>query len=336
MRRLAPIVFALVSTAAAGCPRQNVDLGTPRDASTEDAGAPIDAAPPQPPDAGPPPRELIWLAAGPLESPWALALDANNAYVTGAAGDGRVLQIPLDGGPVVQIASTPGGSLWIAVDATDIYWLELQGLMKAPIGGGAVTTLASPPVGGSNALALDATNVYYTTRDGNVESVPKAGGPITVVATSQTGASGIATDGTTLWWANFADDGGIMSAPAGGGTPMLAETVPFARDGLALHGADLYYMSEASGAPYLARKPLAGGAPTMLANWSESGRAGNLATDGAHVWFWQPACAIGKVAVGGGAAEVHSYPGLGCPRFYAVDDTNLYFTTELGLARLPK
>jgi hypothetical protein len=329
MRRLAAAVLVLAACLfVAGCPEHSVELGDPNDAGS--ARTPDAATLPQ--------RDLIYRTSDTLERPWGIVVDADNAYITGAGSHGRVLQIPLDGAPNVFISHDPSPSLSIAVDETHVYWLAVDAIRRAPIGGGPITALTAETLGGGfNLFALDATRVYYTTFADTVESVAKAGGPIAVLATDQAGASGIATDGTRLWWANFAGEGAIMTQPTAGGAPTLFQPVAGPRNGLAVAGGSVYYLSEGDATRYVARAPAAGGPATMLHSWSSSARGSNIAVNSTHVYFQQPDCAIGKAALDGSTFEVRSYPAaLGCPNAYAVDEEHLYFTSDLGVARVPK
>jgi sugar lactone lactonase YvrE len=71
----------------------------------------------------------------------------------------------------------------LAVDGTSVYWTNLYGgsIVKVPLDGGAVVTLAS---GQNNpwAIAVDATNVYFTTSDnvGNNNARIFAGGVLRI------------------------------------------------------------------------------------------------------------------------------------------------------------
>jgi hypothetical protein len=58
-------------------------------------------------------------------------------------------------------------ALGMAMDSTSIYWNGSATILKVPVGGGCVTTLAS----GQNlptAIALDATSAYWLTGNGNL------------------------------------------------------------------------------------------------------------------------------------------------------------------------
>jgi hypothetical protein len=86
------------------------------------------------------------------------------------------MSVPIDGGAASTLA-TGRSALLIAVDATSVYWARhgdsaCQGtVVKVPVGGGILTTLASglaSPYG----VAVDGTSVYLTDLvDGNILKV---------------------------------------------------------------------------------------------------------------------------------------------------------------------
>jgi len=82
----------------------------------------------------------------------------------------KVLSVPLSGGTPTSLASTANASAQgIAADDTNVYWSEQPNgtggqcavIMKAPIGGGASTTLLVTQLY-PNALATDGTNLYWS------------------------------------------------------------------------------------------------------------------------------------------------------------------------------
>jgi hypothetical protein len=82
----------------------------------------------------------------------------------------------------VTLASTPGTALAIAVDGANIYWIASEptdgatsSVLKVPVGGGSVTTLASmqPTVDAPLSVAVDETSVYWATSNGVMKLTPK-------------------------------------------------------------------------------------------------------------------------------------------------------------------
>ncbi len=144
-----------------------------------------------------------------------MALDATNLYVTAydaldnVSGNDRIIQIPLDGGTPTTLASTPrqqGDGPYeiydIAVGATNVYWLDPGVVRSVPIGGGAVTAVATG-LAGPMRLAVDDQAVYWTdAADGTVNKAPLDGGPRTVLARCQQWPTSIAVDGTSVYWTN--------------------------------------------------------------------------------------------------------------------------------------
>jgi hypothetical protein len=102
------------------------------------------------------------LASG-LEEADGIAIDSQNVYATSIAPNGGVvIKVPLDGGAVTTLAYG-NGSGDVHVDATSVYFIGYpNGIVKVPIGGGVPATLA--PGAQPEALAIDAANVYFVNR----------------------------------------------------------------------------------------------------------------------------------------------------------------------------
>ena len=162
--------------------------------------------------------------------------------------------------PVV-LASGQGSSIWevpwypymggggdgeldgpdrLAVDATDVYWLNLRGeVMRVPIAGGtAVRVAATEP--NPAWIALDAEFVYFSTLEGEIFRVKKtSGSPFRLVSTGMTSGGRLALERTNALPVNpyplelsvaagqliWSDGSGVYACPASG-----CEGVPAAID----------------------------------------------------------------------------------------------------------
>lgn len=192
-------------------------------------------------------------------TPHDIAIDANNVYWTDGAA---VWQIPKSGGTPMMLAQ---GTLTsgVAVDSSNVYWADEVGggdagptntglILKTPIGGGTITTIATDqniPLG----VQVDATNLYWvnqgdvTTADGMVMKAPLAGGSPVTLAMGQDTIFDLAIDSNAVYWNNWGQQtdnppkttGGLYSVPLGGGTAttIAAQVQPYA---VAVDGTSLY------------------------------------------------------------------------------------------------
>jgi hypothetical protein len=87
----------------------------------------------------------------------------------------------------------------IAVDGTSVYWATSAAVMKVPLGGGPITTLASGAVGVSR-MAVDAVSAYWTYDSGDIMKVPIGGGAVTTLASTQCNLGYIAVDSTSVYY----------------------------------------------------------------------------------------------------------------------------------------
>ena len=82
-----------------------------------------------------------------------------------------VMKAPLDGGRPATLAKVTGPGFGIAVDATHVYWVTVNAVMRVALAGGSEETLAAT---GGSGIAIDETSVYFTDHasPGNVSKVP--------------------------------------------------------------------------------------------------------------------------------------------------------------------
>jgi hypothetical protein len=121
-------------------------------------------------------------SAGQQISGGSITVDANNVYWTisvyalengtTVCTVGTVAAVPIGGGTPTLLASGQNGPDAIAVDGTDLYWVNVGStgndgsVMKLPIAGGDAITLASQQAQPTS-IAVDDTSVYWTTEEPN-------------------------------------------------------------------------------------------------------------------------------------------------------------------------
>jgi hypothetical protein len=287
---------------------------------------------------------LIFDAAGLDLNPWGIAVDATDAYITdGAAPNGKVLRVPLDGSPATELTTGQYLPSAIAVDATDAYFTTPTAVMKVPVTGGPAV-VASPGKDASFAgIVVDATNVYWTnySNGGSTMFLPKAGGPATAVDTGGAYPSGIVVQGGSIYWALFGSDE-IKTAPiAGGPATVFASGQNAPRTGLAADSTHLYWITEGDIPNRLVKAPLAGGPPVVVAvSPSDASGPQSLLVDATHAYFiGAPGfdCGIVKVELATGTVSNLLLGGsIGCPMFLAADAASLYYTSRAGITKIVK
>ena len=144
--------------------------------------------------------------------------------------DGTVWQGTVNGATPIQLASNQSGPSTIGFDATNVYWVNLGPLgtanfpalnsgtvMRAPIGGGSLTTIASSQ-SVPFSLAVGAGNIYWTdyglSAPGLIMSAPANGGITVPLVSGLDDPSALAISGSTLYWtiANSSPNKGAIMA----------------------------------------------------------------------------------------------------------------------------
>lgn len=148
----------------------------------------------------------VVLASG-QGTPQGIAADATHVYWS---TEDTVKSMPLGGGPVTVIASGQPRAGGIALDATSVYWgNRFDGrVMKAPLGGGAATTLFAPGASGVVGVlnvTVDAESVYWSATgeqlgSGSVMKAPLDGGAATTLVSGLSSWGALAVDEGHVYW----------------------------------------------------------------------------------------------------------------------------------------
>jgi hypothetical protein len=129
-----------------------------------------------------------------------IASNGTSVYFTGGTDGQSILKVPVGGGAATTLASGQPHPFGIALDGANVYWTNMGSSGRAQ--GTGVPGLAPP------------------TNDGAVMKVPLGGGTVTTLASCQSIPMGIAVDATSVYWITAAPlaaelpDGGI--APENG------------------------------------------------------------------------------------------------------------------------
>jgi hypothetical protein len=150
----------------------------------------------------------MWRRTG----PFGVAADSSGVYVANPYNDPpddppQVKKVPLAGGSVTSLATSPSGTgpYYLALDDSYIYWTAhataTGAIMKTAKDGSSSTPIASNQ-DRPYAIAIDSTTAYWTNLSGTVMKVSLSGGTPTLLATGQPTPTGIAVNGSSVYWVN--------------------------------------------------------------------------------------------------------------------------------------
>jgi hypothetical protein len=158
-----------------------------------------------------------------------IAVDSSSVYWTTYVTY-NVVKGPIAGGaPIVLAGSRPSLPHHVAVDATNVYWVEGADIFFVPKGGGAPAALISGI--SADLMILQGGFLYYSVNKGvgapgtGIFRVPVSGGTPVAIATGLLLVSTLTTDGTTVYWSDGTNDLNILRrAPAAGGGRFVSLT----------------------------------------------------------------------------------------------------------------
>ncbi len=245
----------------------------------------------------------------------------------------------------VALATAMARPWGIAVDDTGVYAANCGNshgpgsIVKVPLDGGAVATLAANPYPMDTgqdcyaiATAIDTTNLYWMSYGPGafVARMPLVGGPVTVLTTEdiENYWFGMAVDATNLYWST---ESTVMRLPLDGGAPVTLAPPPagWQMSGIAVDATSVYWV----GPQGIMKTPIDGGPAVALA---PATNPNGLAVDGANVYWGESSTgALMSVPIDGGAPAAWA-AGLGTPVAIALDATRIYWTTGAGVLELPK
>lgn len=216
------------------------------------------------------------------------------AFVASSAGlliadVDRIKQLSFVAGSMpVTVAADSEAIAALTFDSNWVYWdSAVNGsVRKAPIGGGTVTTVATPPAaqagaGGPIHLASNG-DLYWVSAGSLLLSVPAAGGTLNVVGLGPSNPANLIIDSSNAYF------GGIMKVPLSGGMPAVLVSVgpstaypPLALD---IATSMLYWLDGG-----ISKVPTAGGSVMpVLDITTPIGSSPTLALDGASVFWTEP------------------------------------------------
>jgi hypothetical protein len=243
-----------------------------------------------------------------------LALDVDDVYFASFSSLARVSK----GGGTPSAIASGSYSVPIAVDATHVYLFDGtdRHLFKINKLGGTPYALGGAETGVPQALEVVGGYVYWTAYPGGAKRVSVAGGAVETLSDASQYPLGMAVDATHVYWSNLIGQS-IARAPIGGGANEVIATGLLAPNHLSVQGSELFYgdvstiqaipksggaarvVTDAlpldatvdathvywtsSTARRVARAPLAGGSPEVIADELHSPLS--IAVDSTHVYF---------------------------------------------------
>jgi hypothetical protein len=231
----------------------------------------------------------------------------------------------------------------IVIDQTYAYWISVNSspnaIMKVPLVGGSVTTLASFPAGPSYltpvGITVDSNNVYWTAGGqsaGAIQKVPLSGGTATTYAnTLAQYPVGIVVDSSKIYWADYGVSA-VRSMPLSGSsspTTIASNQNPsvVVIDTNNIYWNKDYYNPLTMSNPGIMKAPLAGGTPTMLVT---NDVAQTFTIDATNVYWISTQNSLKKIPIAGGATTTLANVLVSQQNHFIIstDGTNVYWVND--------
>jgi hypothetical protein len=295
------------------------------------------------------------VASGIQLTPSNLVSDGTNLYwLTSEGTGGPLLSMPVGGGAISTVVSAQLGGGFLAVDDTNVYFIDETGAVsRVPKGGGPSTPIIKLTDSGLTALGdrLYWREISPGTQASVIKTVPLKGGTVSTLADLPASVSGeaLGVTKTTGFFGGFTSPG-LYAFPLGSGGPVDGGSVPnlTGRCQFLISDTDAVYCggyfgptSGTAPAGSLIRVESSGSA-TVLGNILAGGGgidagAGGVAYDATDV-YWADPITVGtimKVSKTGGTPVTLAKDTN--PVAVAVDDTAVYWSDVGGnIMRLAK
>ena len=253
---------------------------------------------------------------------------AATSYTAMTDENGAVIVVDLADGTVRTLASGRSGGDRLAIGPGDAYWMEIGGLVRAPLDGSGPPEAVLSIVASAFDTMFDGSTLYFAYYRDSTHTVVASladGAGTAVDLTGDVSPLFFAGDTRQLYWTDCAG-GGVFGVPKGGGSPqLLADAIcPY---GIATDGVDLYYADvygDVGGGSHLEgllRVPVNGGTSTVVSEDAQPST--NLAMDEQSVYFGGGDGSLNRVPKSGGAAERLA---AGPVQNVALDGTCVYWT----------
>ncbi|MFH2007580.1 MAG: kelch repeat-containing protein [bacterium] len=256
-------------------------------------------------------------------------VDATGVYWTDWT-NGFVYTVPHGGGTPVAIAPGQSEAFGLVGDGSYIYFTTsgVGDIKKVPVGGGAVTTMAS--LGYSNYplhIRLVGSDLYWDNpNSGTIKTMPVSGGTPVDVTSGLGHPYGMAVDSTNAYW-TCDTCGTVGKAPLSGGSPVILASGQTSPYDVAVDATNIYWNTYTDGT--VMKLLLSGGTPTALASGYDW--VGQIEVDSGQVYF---------AATTGGTPVLARVPASGgapteLATGYAVTDLFVYGSDVYFLSNTP-